>query len=142
MPTSRTNFKVLVADDHFMARQIVGSILQKHNVFDITMVSNGEEAITAITTAHAAKTPFHIVFLDWDMPGTSGFDVMTHFRKQKKFASTAFIMLTAVSQQSDVLNAIKAGATSYIVKPVSRSRIEEKFLEICDWVRKNEAQAS
>jgi CheY-like chemotaxis protein len=138
MAVQRTNFKVLVVDDHFMARQMIGNALKNSNVFDITMVSNGEEAIAAITSAHAAKTPFHIVFLDWEMPGVSGFEVLNYFRSRKEYAATAFVMLTAMTQQTDVMQAIRAGATSYIAKPVSGTRIEEKFAEICDWVRKQE----
>lgn len=140
MSIQRTNFKVLVADDHFMARQMVANVLQQRNVKEITLVSSGEEAISAIIAAREAKSPFHIVFLDWDMPGVSGFDVLSYFRARKDYAATAFVMLTAVSRQAEVLQAVKAGATSYIVKPVSRSRIDDKFAEICDWVRKQEAK--
>jgi two-component system chemotaxis response regulator CheY len=142
MSVQRTNFKVLVADDHFMARQMVVNVLQQRNVRDITMVSNGEEAIAAIIGAREAGAPFHIVFLDWDMPNVSGFDVLGYFRTRKEYASTAFVMLTAVSSQNEVLQAVKAGATSYIVKPVSRGRIDEKFTEICDWVRRNEVSSA
>ena len=142
MAVRRTNFKVLVVDDHFMARQIVGNVLQKCNVTDLKMVADGSEAIAAITTAHEARTPFHIVFLDWEMPGVSGLEVLNYFRSRREYNATAFVMLTALAQQADVMQAVRAGATSYITKPVSRSRIEEKFADICEWVRKQEAASS
>lgn len=139
MHVHRTNFKVLIADDHFMTRQMVGNVLQKRHIINVVMVSNGQEAIDTITGAYEAKAPFHIIFLDWDMPGVAGLDVLKHFRKQKEYAKTAFVMLTANSQQRDVLEAVKAGATAYIIKPAAPTQVDEKFLEVCEWVRKNEA---
>lgn len=142
MTVQRTNFKVLIVDDHFMARQMVANVLQQRNVHDLTLVNNGKEAIQAIINAQEGKVPFHIIFLDWDMPEVSGFDVLSYFRSRKEHDATAFVMLTANSQKSEVLQAIKAGATAYIAKPVSPARIDAKFTEICDWVRKKEASVS
>jgi two-component system chemotaxis response regulator CheY len=65
-----------------------------------------------------------------------GIDLLRHFRTQPQFSRTAFIMLTAASEQGEVLQAIKAGATAYLVKPVSKATVSKKFLETVEWLKK------
>jgi CheY-like chemotaxis protein len=65
------------------------------------------------------RSPYHIVFLDWEMPQISGFDILSHFRKLKPFAGTAFVMLTSVSETPEVLRAVKAGANTGILSNLS-----------------------
>jgi two-component system chemotaxis response regulator CheY len=134
-PPKFTYLKVLVVDDHFSARQIVINVLRQNGVTNIETASNGAEAKDMIYGAHHARVPFHIVFLDWNMPVMSGFEVLQHFREQPAYALTAFIMLTAEAEQAEVLKAVKAGATTYIVKPVSQLNIEKKFFEVVEWVK-------
>ena len=134
-----TVVRVLIVDDHTMARQIVFNVLHGLNVKEIKMAGNGVEAREALYAAYDAGTPFDVVFLDWNMPELEGIDVLKHFRLHPEFAKTAFIMLTAAGEQSDVLNAAKSGATSYIVKPASKEVIAKKFHDAVEWVRKQKS---
>ena len=83
-----------------------------------------------------------LCFLDWDMPTISGLEVLSYFRAKPEYADTAFVMLTAESEQQNIMKAIKAGATSYIVKPVSPADLGKKLFEINEWLkRKRRASA-
>lgn len=126
---------MLIVDDHATARELVAGAVREHNVQNVTMAENGTKAREAIYIAHAEKKPFDIVFLDWDMPEMTGIDVLKHFREQPQYSDTAFIMLTANAEQGQVLQAIKAGATTYIIKPVSRENIAKKFIEVSEWLK-------
>jgi two-component system chemotaxis response regulator CheY len=62
--------------------------------------------------------------------------VLSYFRAKAEYATTAFVMLTAESEQQNIMKAIKAGATSYIVKPVSPSDLSKKLAEIFEWIKR------
>lgn len=135
MPRNLSHLKVLIVDDHATARELVANAVREHNVQNITMAPDGTKAREAIYVAHAEKKPFDVVFLDWDMPEMAGIDVLKHFREQPQYADTAFIMVTANADKAHVLEAIKAGATTYIIKPVSRENIAKKFVEVSEWLK-------
>ena len=131
--------KILIADDHFLVRQFVRNTLQEAKITNIQTAADGNEAIDLIQKAMDVKQPYDIVFLDWNMPTISGLEVLNYFRTRAEYAKTAFVMLTAESEQQNIMKAIKAGATSYIIKPVSPGDLSKKLFEIHEWIkRKNQ----
>lgn len=128
--------KVLVADDHFLVRQFVRNTLQEAKISNIQTAADGNEAIEFIQQAKEISQPFDLVFLDWNMPTISGLEVLNYFRTRSEYTDTAFVMLTAESEQQNIMKAIKAGATSYIIKPVSPSDLSKKLFEIYEWIKR------
>src|ERR1700692_2723459 len=128
--------KVLIADDHFLIRQFVRNALQDSKITNVQTAADGNEAIDLVQKAHEAGQPYHIVFLDWNMPTISGLEVLSYFRAKPEYANTAFVMLTAESEQQNIMKAIKSGATSYIVKPVSPADLSKKLVEIYEWIKR------
>jgi len=98
---------------------------------------NGRETIGLIEKARDADGPFDIVLLDWMMPDISGLDVLTYFRTKPEHAGTAFIMVTAECEGKSILKAIHAGAAAYIMKPMSRDELKNKFLEVYKRIKSN-----
>jgi two-component system, chemotaxis family, chemotaxis protein CheY len=136
MSTPILPYKVLIVDDHIMARQLVYNVMQDLRVQRVEMAADGREARNLLYAAFDKGDPFDIVFLDWNMPNIEGIDVLKHFRIHPEFSKTAFIMLTAEGEQSEVLQAVKSGATAYIVKPASKEVIAKKFYEAIEWKKK------
>ncbi|MDD2326461.1 MAG: response regulator [Alphaproteobacteria bacterium] len=128
--------KILIADDHFLVRQFVRNTLQEAKITNIQTAADGNEAIDLIQKAKDVKQPYDIVFLDWNMPTISGLEVLNYFRTRPEYAETAFVMLTAESEQQNIMKAIKAGATSYIIKPVSPGDLSKKLFEIHEWIKR------
>ncbi len=128
--------RVLIADDHFLVRQFVRNTLQDAKISNIQTAADGNEAIDLIQKAKEVAQPYDIVFLDWNMPTISGLEVLNYFRVKPEYADTAFVMLTAESEQQNIMKAIKAGATSYIVKPVSPGDLSKKLFEIHEWIKR------
>ncbi len=128
--------KVLIADDHFLVRQFVRNTLQEAKISNIQTAADGNEAIDLIQKASEAQQPYDVVFLDWNMPTVSGIEVLNYFRAKPNYADTAFVMLTAESEQQNIMKAIKAGATSYIIKPVSPADLSKKLYEIHEWIKR------
>jgi two-component system chemotaxis response regulator CheY len=141
--TSLAEQKVLVADDHFLVRQFVRNTLEESKISNIQTAADGNEAIEQIQKAKDVNQPFDLVFLDWNMPTISGLEVLNYFRTRAEYENIAFVMLTAESEQQNIMKAIKAGATSYIIKPVSPADLSKKLFEIFEWIkRKRESTSS
>jgi two-component system, chemotaxis family, chemotaxis protein CheY len=112
--------------------------LTKSKAIVIQTAEDGKEAIDLIEKARRLQ-PYDLVFLDWNMPKMSGLEVLSYFRAQPEYDSTAFIMLTAESERHNIMTAIKAGATSYIVKPVAAAEVSKKLLEVLQWMKQRQS---
>ena len=141
MTSQIANLRVLVADDHFLIRQFVRNTLQDSQITNVQTAADGNEAIDLVQKAYEVNQSYDIVFLDWNMPTISGLEVLNYFRAKPEYVTTAFVMLTAESEQQNIMKAIKAGATSYIIKPVSPSDLSKKLGEIFEWIKRKRQTA-
>jgi DNA-binding response OmpR family regulator len=107
--------RILYAEDDDDARLIVREQLEVEG-YEVETAADGEEAI-AILSARS----FNLVLLDIRMPGKTGLEVL-QFMRERKITSRA-IMLTAVSELSIALQAVKLGANDYITKPVQLDQL-------------------
>lgn len=131
-----SDLKILIVDDHFLIRQFVRNTLSDAKIGDVQTAADGNEAIELVQKAFDMQQPYDVVFLDWNMPTISGLEVLSFFRAKPEFATTAFVMLTAESEQQNIMKAIKAGATSYIIKPVAPADLSKKLSEIYEWIKR------
>lgn len=74
---------------------------------------DGKAALASV----ARMAPPAVVMLDVMLPYTDGFQVLAKMRAQAGWESVPIIMLTAKSQEKDIVRALDAGASDYIVKP-------------------------
>src|SRR5580765_2919272 len=106
-------WRVLVADDEPAARRGVRQLLTAHPDYEIVAeCRNGEETLAALDRARP-----NVVFLDVQMPGLGGFDVIRR-RTPERMPVTVF--LTAFDQFA--VSAFEAEALDYLVKPVTAAR--------------------
>lgn len=124
---------VLVVDDLESARETVRVNLQKmgfspSNIDMAGSCADGDEKIGA--------KAYDMIFLDWLMPGKSGLAMMHEYREKREFDHVAFVMVTAKGTEKDVAAALKAGATSYIVKPTIPTEFQPNVQVALDWMAK------
>lgn len=100
---------LLVEDDESLASVYI-TRLQAEG-FDVRRVANGEEALATALTYKP-----DLVLLDVMMPKVSGFDVLDIMRNTPETANLKIIMLTALSQDSDMERAKALGVDDYLVK--------------------------
>ena len=100
---------LLVEDDDSLASVYVARLQAEG--FDVRRVSNGEEALA---TALSYKPD--MALLDVMMPKVSGFDVLDILRNTPETANLKIIMLTALSQESDIERAKQLGVDEYLIK--------------------------
>ncbi len=102
---------ILVVDDNEDSVWITREILVRRG-FDVDVAYDGPSALAKV----AARQP-DLIVLDVMMPGMSGIEVLDRLRADPTRASTPVILLTAKSQDEDLLEGYKTGADYYITKP-------------------------
>jgi DNA-binding NarL/FixJ family response regulator len=105
---------VMVVDDHPMWREGVARDLSEAGFDVVATASTGTEALT-----RAAAVRPQVVVLDLQIPAPSGVEVTATLVKNDP--TVRVLILSASGEQEDVLEAVKAGSTGYLVKSASRA---------------------
>ena len=121
------NMKVLVVDDFATMRRIIKNVLRQIGFTDITEADDGK---TAIRQLEAEK--YDLVLSDWNMPGMSGLELLNEIRSNHELKDLPFVMITAEAKKENIIEAVKAGVTSYVVKPFTAETVGEKLKKIFD----------
>ena len=108
---------VLVVDDNQDNVEIIRSILLRQG-FDVRVAGDGESALHAVHE----KAP-DLILLDIMMPGINGLEVLDRLKANPRTASLPVILVTARSEDDDVLAGYKGGAEYYLTKPFSRRQL-------------------
>ncbi len=108
--------KVMVVDDHPMWRDGVARDLTEAGLDVVATASTGTEALT-----RAKATRPQVVVLDLQIPAPDGVEVTTQLVRDDP--TVRVLILSASGEQDDVLEAVKAGATGYLVKSASRDEL-------------------
>lgn len=130
-----STLKVLLVDDHMIMRGMLRQYLAAAGITAITEASNGSEALRKIEYAASTPAPFNVVLADWNMPTMDGLSLLKEVRANKTLNSLAFVMITAESEKAKIMEALQAGATSYLVKPFSHEDIDSHLAKIFEWLK-------
>ncbi|MDO5554756.1 MAG: response regulator transcription factor [Planctomycetia bacterium] len=106
--------KLLIVDDEKDIADVVTCLLNREGYHRINYAATGEDAIRIARS----DTP-DLIFLDLMLPGMSGLDVCRTLKNQPETAAIPIIMLTAKSDESDIVVGLELGADDYITKPFS-----------------------
>lgn len=109
--------RILVVDDHVLFREGVRAVLDTEPGFEIVgEAGNGDEAVV-----RAERVRPDVVLLDLRMPGTDGLTAIHRLRRQPEPPS--ILVLTTYDADHDVIPAMRAGATGYLLKDATRSTL-------------------
>lgn len=114
--------QALVIDDSRATRRIVGQYLKELG-FDILEAGDGQQALDVLDE----KGQPDVVMVDWNMPVMNGLDFIKAVRSNKANRDLPIIMLTTETEMERMALAFLAGVNEYIMKPFSRTMIEEKL---------------
>ncbi|MDH4205345.1 MAG: response regulator [Desulfobacteraceae bacterium] len=123
--------KILIAEDDFVSRKLVNTLLAPLGEVDIA--ANGNEALTAVKMALENNEPYDLICLDILMPGYDGIVALKKIRQleaQKGLSpekKSKIIMTTAVSDKSYVLAAAQANCDGFLVKPINKDRLFDEI---------------
>ena len=104
---------ILVVDDERAIREMVMMALEKEG-FKCIEASDGHKAESLIK-----QTVPDLLLLDWMMPGLSGVDFTRKLRRNEQTEHLPIIMLTAKTEEKDLIKGLESGADDYITKPFS-----------------------
>ncbi len=114
--------KVLLVDDSRTIRNIQKNVLAQLRVTNIIEAADGIQALACV-----AKDKPDLILLDRNIPNMDGLTFLKKLRASGN--STPVIMCTTEAEKSRVLEAIRAGATNYIVKPFTVDALTSKINE-------------
>jgi len=106
--------KILIVDDEDAIRELLEMLLQANGFSDIKVASDGEGAISIVNEWHP-----DVILLDLMLPKIDGLTVCKKIRSNPDTASIPIIMLTAKSEETDIVLGLELGANDYITKPFS-----------------------
>ena len=104
--------KILVVDDNENNRYTLRRRLNRLGYKLITEAENGQLALNEL-----AKEEQDIILLDVMMPVMDGFEVLTHIKNTPKYANIPVIMISALDDIENIVQAIELGADDYLPKP-------------------------
>lgn len=110
----------LVVDDSAMMRKILIGALARLDITDVDQAADGAAAVSAVQ----AKD-YSLILMDWNMPVMAGIDAIRAIRAAGK--TMPIMMVTTEAEKERVMEAMKAGATSYLIKPFTATAIVNKL---------------
>ncbi|PIK16096.1 response regulator [Halobacteriovorax sp. JY17] len=126
----KSDMKILVIDDMATMRKIIKNMLKQIGFTNITEADDGATAWPMIQEALNSTAPYEFIVSDWNMPQMSGLDLLKKVRETEELKKLPFLMITAEAEQGNVVIAVKAGVSNFIVKPFSAAVLKEKIEKI------------
>jgi two-component system, OmpR family, alkaline phosphatase synthesis response regulator PhoP len=128
--------KVLVVEDDRDISELIRYNLEREG-YDVSSVYDGEQALD-----YALKIKPAIIILDLMLPGLDGLDICRQLKSEESLKSVPVIMLTAKSEEADVVVGLQMGADDYIAKPFSPKVLLARIKAVTRRVNKPMASTS
>lgn len=116
--------RIAIIEDDQELRDALSIMIKRYDGFDcIAVYGDGETALSSLPTKNV-----DVVLTDIHLPGISGIEVVKELKYQHQ--SIQFLMLTSLEDTEVVFNALKAGATGYLVKTTQPSKLFDAIVDI------------
>jgi len=119
--------KILVVDDFATMRKVVRNLLKQIGYENIV---EAEDGVSAFKILKSQKIDF--IVSDWNMPNMTGLELLKAVRADSELTATPFLMVTAEALQDNVVAAVRAGVSNYIVKPFTAETLNGKIQKIME----------
>jgi two-component system chemotaxis response regulator CheY len=118
------SLKFLVVDDSITIRRIIMNALKTIGYTDVVESGNGREALDRLSGGVS------FVITDWNMPEMNGLEFTKNVRANPDWNDLPILMITTRGTESDVVDALQAKVSSYIVKPFTPQELKDKIDDI------------
>ena len=117
--------KVLVVDDMSTMRRIVRNVLKQIGYTSVEEAPDGQEALKKLKGGG-----FGLVVSDWNMPVMTGLELLKAIRADAELKTLPVLMVTAEAQKENIIEAVQAGVSNYVVKPFTGDALKDKLAKI------------
>ena len=115
--------QALVVDDSRAVRMMLKRMLMASGFDLVSEAGHGLEALERL-----AEGPLpDVMLVDWNMPEMNGIDLLRSIRATAEYRQIPVVMVTTETEASQVVRALAAGASDYVMKPFTRDVIMEKL---------------
>lgn len=120
------DLKFLIVDDSLTMRRIVANTLKNIGYENFTEAVDGRDALIKL----ASDKSINFVITDWNMPVLSGLELIKAIRNDETMANLPVLMVTTRGVKEDIIDALKAKVSNYVVKPFTPAVLKEKIDQI------------
>lgn len=121
----RSQIRILIVDDNKSLRKVLRSIIQYAGYGHVEEADDGCKALRILE-----HQSFDLIFTDWNMHFISGIELVQKIRQHPQHRHTQVVMITVNSVETDVQQALQAGANGYIIKPFVPETILQKLNQL------------
>jgi len=119
--------RVVVIDDSPVVREVIISNLKKIG-FEEDNIFEAEDGSGGVNLLRSGK--IDLIISDWNMPKMSGLELLKNIRNDENLKDTPVLMVTAEALKENIIEAVKAGVSNYIIKPFTAETMQEKLEKI------------
>ncbi len=120
-----TKAKILVVDDFSTLRRIIKNILKQLGYMNIEEAEDGVQAYNKLKNGG-----FDFLITDRNMPNMTGLELLEKVRATDVTKELPVLMVTAEAEKENIIAAVQAGVSNYIVKPFTADVLKEKMEKI------------
>jgi two-component system chemotaxis response regulator CheY len=132
--------RFLIIDDFSTMRKALKSTLNMLGYKNVVEAVDGKNAVDKLQDNLEKNTPIDFILSDWTMPNMSGIELLKYCKQQPQFQNLPFILITAESEQGNIVEALKSGVSEYIVKPFNpqllKTKMEKVYTKVSDSQKK------
>ncbi|MFN8392533.1 MAG: response regulator [Bdellovibrionota bacterium] len=134
---------VLIVEDHFAMRKIIRTVLHSIGIRHIVEAGDGSQALSELKARNqglisdiaggvGTARSIDLIIADWNMPNVTGIELLKQVRAHHNWSSVPFMMLTAENSREQIMEALNAGVSDYIVKPFTSTLFEAKVRSLIE----------
>jgi two-component system chemotaxis response regulator CheY len=117
--------RFLVVDDFGTMRRIISGLIKELGAENIIEAEDGVEALSKL-----GRNAVDFIISDWNMPKMTGLELLKAVRADERHSRIPVLLITAEAKKENIVDAVRAGADGYIVKPFTSSVLGEKIKTI------------
>lgn len=114
--------KVLIVDDSRTMRRLLSSYLSPFTN-EILQAEDGLDALEQLSR----NPSLDLALVDWDMPRMNGLELVNAIRKESTYSEMKILMVTSHNTMEDIGAVLEAGATDYLMKPMTEEMVQDKL---------------
>ncbi len=117
--------KIITVDDSATMRRIIKNSLKAIGYNEVVEAENGQVGLAKIQNEGV-----DFVITDWSMPVMTGLELVHALRQNPLTKALPILMVTAVGQKEEIVQAVGAGVNGYIVKPFEAETLHQKMQQV------------